>query len=98
MSRNFNLSAAQASLDELVLHWVAKCLQLPNTISINGNALAIADSSNIDGSFTELSITLQVSGILRVGANTLSVESALFSLTNDLDDFEFVFIGLSELN
>lgn len=98
LSRNFNLSADQANLDELVLHWVAKGLQLDNTISINGNSLAIANNSNIDGSFTELSITLQVSGILRVGANTLSVESALFSLTNDLDDFEFVFIGLSELN
>lgn len=98
LSRSFNLSADQANQSELVLIWVAKGLQLPNTISINGNSVAMTDNSNIDGSFTEQSITLPVSGMLNQGANTLSVESAMDTFSNDLDDFEFVFIGLSALD
>lgn len=97
--RTFNLSNNQVNQNVLNLNWVAKGIQGPNVISINGNVVATTDETNPDGSFTEQSVSLQVSGILIEGANSILIESALTGSNNsDIDDFEFVFIGISGFN
>ena len=96
--RSFNISSEQLGQDEIILNWVAKGIQHPNRIIINGSDVAVTDDTNVDGSYTVQSITLSVAGVLVEGANTLTVESIPTQFANDIDDFEFVFLGFSELN
>ncbi len=96
--RSFNISSAQLAQEEITLNWVAKGIQEDNVITINGSTVAVTDETNGDGSFTPQSITLSVAGVLVEGANTLTIESAESAFVNDIDDFEFVFIGFSDLN
>ena len=94
--RNFNLTETQASTEILEMIWVAKGIQSANTISINGSVVATTPETNSDGSFTPQIITLEVVGILTTGSNTLTIESVLSDADSslDIDDFEFVLLGL----
>jgi len=94
--RNFNVSEALASAETLELIWIAKGIQIANTISVNGTEVATASNTSDDGSFDEQTISLDVSGILNAGSNTLTIESVPDD-TGNLDDFEFVLIGLQGL-
>jgi|GEM_PF-2214971 len=98
LNRSFNISTSQLGQEEIVLNWVAKGIQEENLIVINGGTVALTPDTDVDGSFTEQSITLDVAGVLLEGANTLTIESTATSFLNDIDDFEFVFIGFSELD
>lgn len=89
--RNFNVTEALSSADTLDLIWIAKGIQINNTISINGSLVATTSNTNSDGSFEVQSVALDVAGVLTVGSNTLEIVSTEL---NTLDDFEFVLLGL----
>ena len=93
--RSFNLSSEQALSEELLLNWVAKGIEIPNTLAINGSFAATSPNTNSDGSFARQSILLRTPGILLEGANTLTVESLSTGVGVDIDDFEFVILGIS---
>ena len=95
--RSFNLSSEQALSETLFFNWVAKGIQIPNTLSINGSFVASSQNTNSDGSYSLQSLLLRTSGILLEGANVLTIESQSTNVGNDIDDFEFVILGISLL-
>ena len=95
--RNFNATEDLISTTTLELIWIAKGIQSANTISINGAQVGSTPDTNTDGSFSVQSITLDVAGVLVVGSNTITIGSVATGIVGagaDIDDFEFVLIGL----
>jgi hypothetical protein len=87
----FELTASQARVSQLRLTLMAKGVQCPHEIRLNGAVAASLDRSPTDGSFGEFAADLEPDR-LREGLNRLEIHSARCS--GDIDDFEFVNVQL----
>lgn len=84
----FSLSEAQAAGRAAALTLLAKGVQCPHELRINGRLLdRRLDHSPEDGSFGELRFEIPIES-LRAGQNEISIRAV--ACRGDLDDFEFV--------
>ena len=84
----FALSEAQAACRAAALTLLAKGVQCPHELRINGRLLdSRLDHSPEDGSFGELRFEIPMEA-LRAGENEISIRAV--ACRGDLDDFEFV--------
>jgi len=91
----YNATEARSTATTIDLFWIAKGIENANTIFINGSQVGSTPDTNTDGSFTEqIIITLDAAGVLNVGAYEIVIGSVLTGTGTDIDDFEFVLIGL----
>jgi hypothetical protein len=89
---SFDLSAGQVPSREAELTLLAKGVQCPHKIRINGHLLdARLDHSPPDGGFGTFTARFDAS-LLQEGENTIEIRAV--SCTGDLDDFEFVNLNI----
>jgi hypothetical protein len=86
-TRAFTVQAAAISSATATVTFLAKGVECPDQLSINGQVAFVLANSAADGSYSSYAVSVPVH-LFVAGSNTLSVLSKVCSGV-DLDDFEF---------
>jgi hypothetical protein len=89
----FTLTPEQRDAENVELRLLAKGLQEPNPISVNGQEIGVLNQSDTTGQFSELTFTVPTSVL--TANNTLQISSFYDVSGDDYDDFEFARLVLA---